>query len=167
MLKKTIKYVNFDGKPVERDTYFNISKSEILEQLLRTNNGWIDHLKTIGESTDGDVIMNGFFEILQMSYGIRSEDGESFRKSPELFDLWKSTAAYDAFFYELCTNATASTEFINGLLPAEILAEMQKEADARIAAEQAIQAPVITTLPEHYQAQQPPATPATWPPSEA
>jgi hypothetical protein len=131
MLKKTIAYVDFDGKPQTEDAYFNLSKTELIKTELTGEGGsFKEQLETIIASNDPKVIINAFELVLEKAYGVRSEDGKRFVKSPELFEEFSQTAAYDALFTELATDAEAAATFINGVVPADL-----READGKSASE--------------------------------
>jgi hypothetical protein len=131
MLKKTIAYVDFDGKPQTEDAYFNLSKTELIKTELTGEGGsFKEQLETIIASEDPKVIITAFELVLEKAYGVRSEDGKRFVKSPELFAEFTQTAAYDALFTELATDAEAAATFINGVVPADL-----READGKSAAE--------------------------------
>lgn len=124
MLKKTIKYTNFDGVEVEEDFYFHISKAELAKlQILHSkyDDGFSGYLKAIVDAKDPKQIMNAFEEILRLSYGIRSEDGRRFVKSETLFDEFKQTEAYSELYYGLVTDAINSSEFVKALLPSDVV----------------------------------------------
>lgn len=128
MFKKTIKYVNFNGDEVEKDFYFHISKAELIE--MGVDNSMKERIARIVASNDGPKILEEFKAIIKMSVGVRSEDGETFDKSPEAQTKLMSSPAYDELLVELATNATAATEFIKNLLPEKMQKELMKQLGA-------------------------------------
>lgn len=118
MLKKTIKYTDFNDEEVEEEFYFHLSKAELVELELSTKGGLSESLKLIVASEDGKRIIEEFKKIILTSYGKRSDDGKRFIKNQELRDEFESTEAYSALFMELVTDTTAAIEFINGIIPA-------------------------------------------------
>lgn len=128
MLKKTINYVDFNGNPASEDFYFNLTKAEVAEMEVKASTldpsgnvsgGMQEMLNDIVRSGSGQRIIEVFKEILAMSYGIKSEDGKRFIKSPEIFKAFSETAAYSEFFMELLTQPDAAANFIKGVLPVE------------------------------------------------
>lgn len=127
MLKKTIKFEDLDGNPVTKDYYFHLSKAELvrynMQKMTLLEGGEPDveafkaDLDRIIHSKSGKVIMDTFEDIVRMSYGERDEDNITFHKSPELSTRFMNTNAYGVLFLELCTNAGAAGEFINGIIP--------------------------------------------------
>ena len=66
------------------------------------------------------------------AYGEKTPDGKRFTKSEELSTAFSQTPAYDQLFMEIFTNTDVALEFINGLMPAELVkhvADEKKQAD--------------------------------------
>ena len=116
MIKKTIKYVDYDGNEREESFYFNLTESEILEMEFSTTGGLTQMIEKIVETKDSTRIMSIFKEILLKSYGEKSPDGRRFIKSPELSTEFAQTPAYNKLFMELATDAEKASEFVNGLI---------------------------------------------------
>lgn len=129
MLKKTITYVDYNDVERTEDFYFNLSQAEITEMELGTTGGLSEKLKKIVETKDQPQIIRMFKEIVLSSYGVKSDDGRRFIKSPELSAEFSQTEAYSELYMELATDAQKAAEFINGIVPkqARIDAEKQKE----------------------------------------
>ena len=118
MLKKTIKYTDYDGVDRTETFYFGLNKSELADMQVSVDGGMEKMLKKIVDAQDGKGIMDGFKMVIRKSYGIKSDDGKRFEKSEKISDEFFQTAAYEALFEELITNAKAASDFINGILPA-------------------------------------------------
>lgn len=117
MLRKTIKYTDYNGNEREEDYLFNLSKAECMEMELSTNGGMEQMIKQIIAEKDNEKIVNLFKKIILKAYGIKSPDGKYFRKSPEISADFASTEAYSVLFMELSTDADAASKFINAVLP--------------------------------------------------
>ena len=117
MVKKTIKYTDYNGKEREEDYYFNLSKVELLEMEMSAEGGLENKIKKIVESDDKAEIVKYFKEIIKKSFGKKSEDGKRFIKNPKDFEEFEQTEAYVNFFMALATNADAGANFINGIIP--------------------------------------------------
>jgi len=120
MLKKTIKYVDFDGNERTEDFYFNLTKAEATEMEMSTEGGLANSLKRIVEDKDAKRIIESFKDIILRSYGVKSPDGKRFIKNQELRDEFSQTAAYSELFMELATDAEAASKFVNGIIPSVI-----------------------------------------------
>lgn len=128
MLKKTITYTDFNGKEVTEDFYFHLSKADLIELEMSQHGegGMAAWLKKIVDSNDGKAIINEFKKLILNSYGQKSPDGKRFVKSDALRDEFMSTEAYSTLFMELCTNTEAAANFVNGIVPAGMEAEIAK-----------------------------------------
>ena len=127
MIKKELHYEDFDGNPVVTTAYFHLSKSELIEMELSEKGGMAQYYQTLLESDDRAKLVRAFKEIISASYGERDPSNpQSFRKSQEISDGFMASPAFDALFSELMTDEKATTEFVNGLIPKDLLAQAQK-----------------------------------------
>ena len=129
MLKKTVKYEDFDGNTREETLYFFISKTELTEMELKTPGGFAKKLESISKSTNGGEIMEVFKDIILTAYGEKSEDGRAFIKKKNgvrLADEFEQSAAFDALFTELITNPDKASAFVNGIMPQDLMNEANK-----------------------------------------
>lgn len=117
MLKKRVKYVDYDGVEREEDFYFNLTKAEVTEMELSESGGLSNLLKKIVDEKDSKRIMMMFKDIVLKSFGVKSDDGKRFIKSKELAEGFAQTEAYVEVFMELTGNAEAASNFINGIMP--------------------------------------------------
>jgi hypothetical protein len=127
MLKKTIRYTDFDGNDVQEDFYFNLTKAELVELEAGTKGGLAETLKAIVAEDDNAKIIEYFKKIIMMSYGVRSDDGKRFIKTQQLRDEFAQTEAYSELFIELALNPTSATEFIEGVIPASLVQKSKSE----------------------------------------
>jgi hypothetical protein len=119
MLKKTIKYVDYDGIERTETFHFNLSKAEIAEMQLAIDGGLTSHIEKIIETQDVKELIKLFKELILKAYGEKSPDGKRFVKSLELSTSFSQTEAYSELFMELAQNADAAAAFVNGIIPAE------------------------------------------------
>jgi hypothetical protein len=117
MLKKTIEYVDFDGKQRKEDFYFNLTKAEVTEMELSAEGGLSNALNRIVAAQDSKRIVETFKDLVLRSYGEKSPDGKRFIKNQELRDAFSQTEAYSELFMELATDAEKAAAFINGIVP--------------------------------------------------
>ena len=117
MLKKTIKYTDYDGNEREEDFYFNSSKAEVTEMELSKEGGMSEYIKKISATQNGPELIKLFKEIIIKSYGEKSLDGKRFIKNKELTEAFTQTEAYSELFIELASNADEAAKFINGIMP--------------------------------------------------
>lgn len=142
MLKKTIKFTDFNGKECSEDLYFHISKTTI----LTSSNAIYNEIMSIGlelqergkfledvEENDIDksdpfnknsqlvadsirMIARLLDRLVDLAYGIKSEDGSKFIKNQQVREDFKNSAAYDAFVEQLIENQEEMVDFVNQLL---------------------------------------------------
>ena len=117
MLKKTIKYIDYDGNEREEDFYFNLSKAEVTEMELSKEGGMSEYIKKISAAQNAPELIKLFKEIITKSYGEKSLDGKRFIKNKELTEAFTQTEAYSELFVELASNADEAVKFINGIMP--------------------------------------------------
>lgn len=123
MIKKTIKYVDYDGNEREEDFYFNLSKAELAEMELSTEGGLEKTIKKIISEQRVEELAKIFKDLIVKSYGEKSADGKRFVKNEELTTAFTQTEAYSDLYIELATSEEAATEFVNGILPKEGIAK--------------------------------------------
>lgn len=120
MLKKTVKYVDYNGVERTEDFYFNMTKAEITEMELSVEGGFSKMLQELVASKDNVKIVQLFKEMVLKAYGEKSPDGRRFVKSKELSEAFSQTEAYSEIFMELALNEEAAAAFINGIMPANL-----------------------------------------------
>ena len=124
MLKKPITYTDYNGVERTEDFYFNLSKAELMEMELGVTGGMTEMLNKIIAAKDAPSLMKTFKEMIMKSYGINSDDGKRLIKSEELSIAFTQTEAYSVLFMELITDDKAAADFVNGIIPNEIQAEV-------------------------------------------
>lgn len=117
MLKKEIKYINYNDTEVTETFYFNLTKAEVMEMEMTTTGGLGDHLAKIIAANDTKEIVTQFKELVLKAYGEKSADGKHFVKNDSVRDAFSQTEAYSDLFMELATNAEAAAAFVNGIIP--------------------------------------------------
>ena len=127
MLKKTITYVDYNDQERTENFYFNLSKAELMEMEMSTTGGWAAMMQGIIDAKDTPSLIKMFKELILKAYGEKSADGKRFNKSPELSLAFAQTEAYSQLFMELALDAKAASEFVTGIIPAELAAEAKKQ----------------------------------------
>jgi len=117
MLKKTIKYTDYEGVERSEDCYFNLNKAELLEMETSERGGLQKLIERLVAEEDSKKIVELFKEIILKSCGVKSADGKRFIKSQEIRDAFSQSEAYVELFMELATNADAAVAFVNGIMP--------------------------------------------------
>lgn len=120
MVKKNIKYTDYDGNEREEVFYFNLNKAELVELRFSVDGGMDVMLDRIIKSKDQTEIMRTFKKIIMLAYGIKSDDGKRLIKSPEISEAFCQTEAYNQLFMELITDEEKAAEFVNSIIPSDI-----------------------------------------------
>lgn len=132
MLKKSIKFTDYDGNPREEDFYFNLTKAELSIMEMSHVGGFRKKMERIIKAQDGPALIEAFQDIIQTAYGVKSDDGRRFIKSPELFEEFKQTEAYSELIMELLGSEKGAAEFIAQVMPQDVVAEAAAEKAASI-----------------------------------
>lgn len=127
MLKKTITYTDYNGVKRTEDFYFNLSKAEIMEMELSTTGGFGDMIQKIVAAQDTPGIIKIFKDVILKAYGEKSPDGKRFIKSDEIREAFSQTEAYSELFMELSTNDVAAADFVNGIVPGDMVDEIKRK----------------------------------------
>ncbi len=127
MLKKTITYTDYNGFKRTEDFYFNLSKAEIMEMELSTTGGFGDMIQKIVAAQDTPGIIKIFKDVILKAYGEKSPDGKRFIKSDEIREAFSQTEAYSELFMELSTNDVAAADFVNGIVPGDMVDEIKRK----------------------------------------
>lgn len=128
MLKRDITYTDYNDEKVTDTFYFNITKSEVIELEVGHKGGLEEFIKKVIRTEDHQGLIAEFKRIILLAYGERSDDGKRFIKTQELKNEFAQTAAFDALFMELATSDGAAADFIKGVLPSDMKAEIEAAA---------------------------------------
>ncbi len=127
MIKKTVTYTDFDGNERTEDFYFHLTEQELTEWELSVDGGLSGVLTRIINSRDDKKLMEIFKDLLIRSYGVKTPDGRGFIKNEEVLNSFKYTQAFSDIYMELATDDKAASEFVNGIIPAHLVKEANKE----------------------------------------
>lgn len=126
MLKKSITFTDFDGKVRTEDHYFNLNKAEVVKWLTTNGDYTLDKmLERLSTEKNGKKIMEIFEDLIHRSYGRKSLDGRKFEKNEEIWKDFYETEAYSELFMEMVTDAKKASAFVNGIIPADLAAEVR------------------------------------------
>lgn len=130
MLKRKIKYTDFDDVEQEEEFYFNISKPELIELEVEHPRGFSAWMEEVMKAKDNKTLMEQFKRIILLAYGEKTPDGKNFVKNQELKDKFQSSAAYISLYTELATDDSAAADFLLGVLPRDLTEESKKQIEA-------------------------------------
>lgn len=127
MLKQSITYVDYNDEERTEDFFFNFSKAELAEMELTTPGGLAAYIEKIINTKDTPELIKIFKKLVLDAYGIKSDDGKRFMKSPEIAKAFSETEAYSNFFMDLATNSDMASMFINSIIPKSLAEEVAKQ----------------------------------------
>jgi len=120
MLKKTIKFTDFDGLERKEDFYFNLTQAEIAEMELSTEGGLVKMVNKMIETKDNPKLVALFKDLILKSYGEKSPDGRKFMKSAEIRAGFEQTQAYSELFMMMLSDDKVAADFVNGIVPQQV-----------------------------------------------
>lgn len=141
MIKKTLEFKNFRGEKETGEFYFNMSEGELIKLQLsaidQKTESFQDKLNKIANGLQGRELVNVIDELVLGAYGIKSTDGKRFVKNDAILEEFTSSNAYSALIKELFTDAGKLAEFVNGVVPADLIESTKAEAEQLSAREKA------------------------------
>lgn len=120
MLKKTITYTDYDGLERTEEFRFNLTKAELMDMELTTVGTFSKLMQKIIDEKDMVRLAKYFKELILKSYGVKSDDGKRFIKSPELSEAFSQTEAYSELYMELLGNSEYAAKFIKQVMPKDL-----------------------------------------------
>lgn len=127
MIKKSIKYTDYNGVERTEDAYFNLTKTELEEMNLSHHGTYAEQLQAIVDAKDVPTVMALFKAIILKAYGIKSEDGRFFRKSEAISKDFEDSPMYDTLMMELLQSENAAAELFLGMIPSDMQDAARKE----------------------------------------
>lgn len=131
MITKTVTYTDYNGVEKTEKYRFNLTEAEVMEMELSTSGGLAETIETIVNTQDYPALIEIFKKLVLKAYGVKSPDGRRFDKSDEIRYDFEHTPAYSKIFMELATDAEVAAEFVNGIIPANMAAEVQKKVKSK------------------------------------
>ena len=124
MIKKTFTYMNFNDEKVTETCYFNISKGELAAKSAEEGEGLKEKLERVAESKNRYEILGIIKEFILFAYGEKTSDGRSLMKTPEITKAFECSEPFSMLYTQMYTDANAFTEFIKGVMPKDLMANV-------------------------------------------
>ena len=119
MLKRIIKYTDYNDVKRTQEHYFYLSTKDI--KMIDAKVGGLESLLVnMVNNMDNKALLETIEMFILSAYGERSADGTVFNKSPEVVNKFKYSAAYEQLFNELTETPEAFSDFLNKVLPADV-----------------------------------------------
>lgn len=134
MIVEPITYKTFNGEEVTENFYFNLTEAELAQLQLKTPGGYKEKIEAIVKAKDQQALILAFTDIIDLAYGIKSDDGKRFIKTingAPVVEAFKQTQAYSDLYMSLIFDEQKAVKFINGLIP-EGLSERIDKANPMI-----------------------------------
>lgn len=130
MIKQEFEYQDFNGHPRKAEMYFNLTDLEVLDFSGRRPRGVTEDLDVMVNTENIRGILAFIRALIEASYGIKSEDGVTFEKSPEITRKFIQSAYYSDWLFSLFENdAEKGIAFVQQVLPASLIESAQKRVD--------------------------------------
>lgn len=130
MLKKLVKYTDYDGNHVEKEFCFNLSKIDCMDLNFEYEEygglkGYLESLINFGDPNDPDRIekmpKKPLWEFLKKmihaSVGRQSADRTRFEKSPAITAEFEQSNAYGEFVFKLLDSPDSIHIFLSSIMP--------------------------------------------------
>ena len=128
MIRKTVKYTDFDDNEVTETFEFNLTKAELTELNFMEDGS--DLATVLAAMSSGETNVRQVLEILKdilsKAVGKKSDDGKLFEKNDRIRAELFATNAYSELLYELIDSPQKAADFMTGLLPKDIRSEYKK-----------------------------------------
>lgn len=116
MIKKIIKYTDYNGQQRKETAYFNMNKLEVLKLTAKLGMDIDQYAKKLAESEDMPKMLQFIEDIILASYGEKSEDGRTFEKSKEKTAKFENSNAFAELFEQLLLNPQQTAQFASGIV---------------------------------------------------
>jgi hypothetical protein len=127
MLRKEVKYIDFNDEPAVEVMYFNLTKQELLALEGDTPGGTKNMFQKIIDAGDANAVRAAIEDFVIAAYGVKSDDGKRFIKNDQLREELQQMAAYSDLIIDLVSNEDSLMAWFVGVFPKDISAGMAEE----------------------------------------
>lgn len=143
MIKKTLTYYgledeNGNQEEFTEDFWFHISEANLRKMIIIDGEGIEDKIARLFRMNDRKAIYEFIENFIDLSYGVKHEDGKQFVQTKEVLEAFKNMDAYGSLMTDLLNSEDNLTDFLMGILPAkynkqyrEYMAQKPEEAAAQ------------------------------------
>lgn len=129
MLKKKVKFEDFNGNEQEVEIHFNLTKTELSNFYAQFEGGFDQYFAEAVRRGDLETVSMLMLNFIHMSYGQKSPDGLRFVKTDEDLFNFKQSAAYDEVCSSVMKDVDSFLDFVYAIVPSKIGAEAKKETE--------------------------------------
>lgn len=131
MYCEEITYKGYDDQIRTEKFYFNLNKAEIAEMMLTDSDATLDQVfEYFRQTRNGKQLFKMVKDLISSSYGVKSADGRSFIKTPEITQSFMQSEAFSELFMKLLADPNKVAEFFIGIVPKDLqknLADVYKQ----------------------------------------
>ena len=123
MITYTETYTDYLGNKRTEEYHFHYNKAELMEMEMEVEGGFSARVQRIINANSHSQLYKLIKQFILGSYGVKSEDGRRFMKSPEIRRSFEESPAYELLMMRLTTGPNAADEaakFINGITPEDM-----------------------------------------------
>ncbi len=137
MIKKVIKYHDYEGNEREDDFYFNLTQIELnkINSDPSMPGGIEECINRATKNEDAGELLRIIDLIISRSYGVKLPDGTFVKHNASglpLYEGFVNTEAYDNLLTELITSGESAVgEFLIGCLPVNAQEKLREELKKR------------------------------------
>ena len=117
MLKKTIKFKDYNDVEREADYFFDLNETDLVELQIDTIGGFHEKIDRVTKMNDEREIYYLFKKIIKKAYGEKADDGIHFDKSEAAWERFITSPAYNTLMLEFMNDPQKIVSFIEGLMP--------------------------------------------------
>lgn len=111
MFKHKVKYVDFNGTDREEELYFHLSLPEVTRIEAEIGRPIDVHVKDLVANQKLSELLAFLEKMMLSSYGHKTSDGRSFKKTEEIRNEFEYSQAYAELFEEMLTNPSLAEKF--------------------------------------------------------
>lgn len=127
MIKKTVKFTDYNGEEVTQDVYFNLTQTELTKMQITDKGSLARYIEKIQNERDNKKLLELFDEMILNAYGEKDSTGKFFMKTDEIRTKFKCSPMYDEIFMECVGDVDKAVAFIKGVLPKDLQDKIDKE----------------------------------------
>lgn len=121
MYCKEITYKGYDDQVRTEKFYFNLNKAEIAEMMLTDSDATLGQVfEYFRQTRNGKQLYKMVKDLITSSYGVKSADGRSFLKTPEITQAFVQSEAFSELFMEFLSSPDKVAEFFVGIVPSDL-----------------------------------------------
>ena len=136
MIKKTIKYHDYEGNEREDDFYFHLTQIEMnkINADPSLPGGIEATIQRCLKNNDAGEMLRVIDMLISRSYGVKLPEGGFVKRNASglpLYEMFVNTEAYDNLLSELISNEKSITNFLMGCLTEEARKQVQAQMAKR------------------------------------